>query len=739
MRLWLPLAFFAVAALAGVKAASPQAAASFERPPVQAGANIDDCKAKLEAQGGGWCEIRQTDEDPSISSVWPKDLEKRTRMVVGPRAVLIAWNGAAFDEENRRLYFMGGGHRDYGGNEVYEFDLDSGKWTRLTDPSPLTYLAKYRDATAKRGPVYCWVPDMRQVPGAAHSYDGVQFSKKTRTIFLAMVGAANGACFVDNEGEFENDPRVLFGSRRGRAIFEFNPSRDETRNGIPPLTWRRVHVPKDMNITYPRTVEMPDGSLLMGDRRVLFRFEPTSGTVGKRFLNSPLLGDGLAEYHPSGTILSLHAGDLVRIPLGKAVDQRIPAPPIHGKSIAIDKNGMVFSWDGTDRVLTIDPESSDQAWRLYNWAGRGPSDGDGRVYSKWQYVASHDVFVGLSTHTTGVWVYKHPRDMPGMELTEEDPQSLINQATAGSTVTIPPGLYTRGLYVDKPLTLKLKGARFWGVAKRKGIINVRCNGCSVVIEDFHAEGRQAGCLGGNCAGIKAEGRNFDLTVRRAHIDNTVMGILTDNRGGRLVLEDSTIENIGLRDSSAEYAHGIYAGLIDTVVIRNSTIRNVDGDGHLVKSRAKHTTLEKVRLLAGEGRHSRSIDFPCGGTLQVSQSVIQHGENTDNPDVIAVGTEPRSCGKIRPAQVAITDSWLIIDRDRSADERARNYGPNFLFRWRAPLESLEVKRNHIVNLDEWSTTEVDRGDVRIPDLSEFNQICRKRADCGLSPGVLPDLW
>ena len=121
-------------------------------------------------------------------------------MVVGPRAVLHAWNGAAFDEESLFFYFMGGGHADYGGNEVYEFDLKTGRWARLTDPSPLSFLYRTRKKTQTKAARYCWAPDMRRVPGAAHTYDGLQFSRKTRTIFLVMMGAANGSCFDDREG-----------------------------------------------------------------------------------------------------------------------------------------------------------------------------------------------------------------------------------------------------------------------------------------------------------------------------------------------------------------------------------------------------------------------------------------------------------------------------------------------------------------------------------------------------------
>jgi len=58
-------------------------AATFELPPVQRGANFFDCKAKLERQGGGWCEIRLPGKRPSISAVWPPDLDDITFMAVG--------------------------------------------------------------------------------------------------------------------------------------------------------------------------------------------------------------------------------------------------------------------------------------------------------------------------------------------------------------------------------------------------------------------------------------------------------------------------------------------------------------------------------------------------------------------------------------------------------------------------------------------------------------------------------
>ncbi len=75
-----------------------------------------------------------------------------------------------------------------------------------------------------------------------------------------------------------------------------------------------------------------------------------------------------------------------------------------------------------------------------------------------------------------------PRAMPGVVLAKTDPQRLIREAKPGAVVTIPPGLYGQGLFIDKSLTVRLKDVRLWGVAKGKGTINVKCDGCTVVIE-----------------------------------------------------------------------------------------------------------------------------------------------------------------------------------------------------------------------------------------------------------------
>ncbi|HVE41724.1 MAG TPA: FecR family protein [Planctomycetota bacterium] len=65
--------------------------------------------------------------------------------VSGPRAVIEAWSGAAFDTRRNRLVLWGGGYGDYFGNELYAFSAETLAWERLTDPSPSPRLNQERN------------------------------------------------------------------------------------------------------------------------------------------------------------------------------------------------------------------------------------------------------------------------------------------------------------------------------------------------------------------------------------------------------------------------------------------------------------------------------------------------------------------------------------------------------------------------------------------------------------------
>lgn len=711
------------------------------------GQNLDDCVNKLKSRSGGWCEIRHSDLHPSISSVWPTKIDNKTRMVTGPSSVLEAWNSAAFDSNDYKFYFMGGGHADYGGNEVYEFDLKLGKWTRLTEPSPLDHLyviADYNTRTNKRSRQLCWMPDVRNVPASAHNYDGLIFSKQTKTIFLYVMRAANGSCFDDIKDTFRDSPIVLGNRSLSVGWYEFNPSKKISQNNLPPLSWRKVFdydqlKSKAVHQGYPSSTQVKNEDIVFGSSYRAVKYNPINADPQflTPFSSQADWGDGTKVYDPYRNIVwSLHNKVLLAFDGDKGnLLYKLPADTAHGKSLVVAKDRKLYAWDGTSSVSVLDPDG-ERRWRTLEWGINGPPTGDGRVYGKWVYLKKEDLFVGLSTHKTGVWIYKHPEKPTYTQYSNISPQRLINQSKSGDKVIIPPGLYRHGIFINKSLHLGLKDVIFRGTVNKKSIINISCDNCNVVIDDFVGDGVVANCQWGNCAGVKAEGNNFNLTLRNAHISKTVMGVLTDNRGGQVILEDSMIEDTGIGGRSSTLGHGFYAGDIDKVLIKNSIIRRSFGKGHIFKSRAPDTLIENSILAGMDGRHSRVIDFPCGGKLTIRNSVLQQGEQTDNIDLISVGTEPQFCGgTVRSSDVSIKNSWLIIDRDESPDEPAANYGYNRIFTWRAPILNLDISDNRIVESTDRLRFD---GEEKLPDLSNQNQMFSSRKAAGLGPKEIPSI-
>ncbi len=80
-------------------------------------------------QPGHWYEIANT----RLFDVAPNPCVHSNCDKVGN--VTKAWSGGAYDT-NRDWYIVwGGGHGDYGGNEIYAFDINALAWSRLNDPS----------------------------------------------------------------------------------------------------------------------------------------------------------------------------------------------------------------------------------------------------------------------------------------------------------------------------------------------------------------------------------------------------------------------------------------------------------------------------------------------------------------------------------------------------------------------------------------------------------------------------
>jgi hypothetical protein len=147
-------------------------------------------------------------------------------------------------------------------------------------------------------------------------------------------------------------------------------------------------------------------------------------------------------------------------------------------------------------------------------------------------------------------------------------------------------------------------------------------------------------------------------------------------------------------------------------------------------------IEESVIAGMDGYQSRSIDFPCGGSLIVRNSTIQHGQNADNTDLISVGTEPRSCRQgVQPSNVVLRNNWIVIDRDRSSDERSRDHGPTAIFNWRAPVKRIDVVGNRIVEpTGELKFSVADN----LPDMLDQNTVFGSRQAAGLDADQIPSV-
>jgi len=89
----------------------------------------------------------------------------------GLSGIINDWSSGAFDTQRDRLYFSGGGHNGYFGNEVYGFDLRTLAWVRLTNPDPVT-----GECPARELGVNC----------ATHTYDGLEYLPPPFDRFMAV-------------------------------------------------------------------------------------------------------------------------------------------------------------------------------------------------------------------------------------------------------------------------------------------------------------------------------------------------------------------------------------------------------------------------------------------------------------------------------------------------------------------------------------------------------------------------
>lgn len=350
--------------------------------------NLLDCVNEIGANGG-WCEMRVPGDEPSIGAVYgPVPTRIEGTGFAGQEAILGAWGGAAYDKDSRVMYFTGGGHADYGGNDVYSFTFDEGQWSRLTDASQLDYQVYDWGTTLS----YIWAPDVRAVPGSAHSYDSLEFLGNGK-IFYSPRRVGNG----DKVDAAEIDPAKFLteGSDTQQYLF------DTATN-----SWERIGAE---NFSYAKIAELPSGDLIIDTNSKVYRVTLNGSTLtSERIYTHADMGDGVMIYDAARDVLWIQYKKRLRAIspyTGETVIGSIDLTGhAYGKSVAVGDDGKVYVWDGCTKVTDYDPDTG--ALNTVDWGLAGPThcQPTTKVYSKWVHLGGN-VFAGITTDQSGMWIY----------------------------------------------------------------------------------------------------------------------------------------------------------------------------------------------------------------------------------------------------------------------------------------------------------------------------------------------
>ena len=345
---------------------------------------------------GTWCEISNT----RMSDVFPSPDKHPGWGILGPRGVTAAWGGGALDSKRNKLVVTGGGHADYGGNEVYEFDVASLKWKRATEPSPMR---EVKDGE--------YAVESGQAPVSSHTYGGLAFLPSIDRVFK-FGGSYYGS-----------------GNSYDQHAYLYNvEARTWSRQAASP---RRVLTPvADYDVKTGRVLVVAGGGLLSYDP-VSDSWEAQRTKDGHEVVNAGAIDHGTRRF----VVISRH-GEMTFYELDNIGPRK--KAPLKGKADWGHRVGLAYHpptsqlvlWEGGREVWTVDARTW-EVCKIANRTGKAPialkSNGQPKtqgIYGRWRYIPQLDLFIGYNDSNDNVWFYKLARHSEGA-------RSSFDQALCG--------------------------------------------------------------------------------------------------------------------------------------------------------------------------------------------------------------------------------------------------------------------------------------------------------------------
>lgn len=331
-------------------------------------------------QPGHWYEVPNS----HIESVFPSN---RPPGNTGPRSVIDAWSGGAYDSDRDRLIVWGGGHCDYSGNEVYVFDINRLQWSRLTDPS---------SPVAEGGSYY---PD--GLPASKHTYNTLEY--------LPGLGKLIS---VSNSGYWCSGTRHNVSAT---DLFNFHTNRWERGAMFPPLGNSSGAAAAYDSATGALWFHGTYGEGKLG------KYDPRSNTWST-YAGQYLSIYGTAAIDPNRHIMVLvggYGGQRQLLVWDLSNPSQVPTSPNTSGASVLETSASVgfefdpvvkkfVGWDGGTDVYTLDPDT--WAWTKVssapsNTVNPGAPNSNG-TYGRFRYIPSKNAYIVVNEVNKNVFFYK---------------------------------------------------------------------------------------------------------------------------------------------------------------------------------------------------------------------------------------------------------------------------------------------------------------------------------------------
>ena len=325
---------------------------------------------------GEWYEVPNS----QLRAVLPRPIPPGN---TGPRALMGAWSGGAYDTKRERLIIWGGGHADYAGNELYVFDLSSLSWSRIWGPSAeIPPIGAPEEA----------YPDGN--PAARHTYDGLEYIPGIDRFW------AQGGALYSGSGGAKNDTWTFDFEKR---VWERKAKSLEDRGSIVSSAYDPVtqHIFVQRYTLFMEYNPMTDIWTKRGAYDLGFSAQGV-GVMDPKRRKFLIIGGGMVWAYDLKQAGRLQLQRLHTTGDTTIVQTRYPGveyDPITDK---------IVGWNGGADVYTLDVDTL--IWTKHlpaptNTVIPGSAASAG-TFGRFRYIPSKNVFITVSSIDQNVYIYK---------------------------------------------------------------------------------------------------------------------------------------------------------------------------------------------------------------------------------------------------------------------------------------------------------------------------------------------